>query len=287
MYLQSLVRTMRPPRATSDATIPRHSTFLPSTSGRRLRPSMSARHGLPGVIADGGHDVDARNQVRGVLLPGRGPPRARNEQRHFGGFVVEIILEHHLVMAAALAVVGGHDDHGVAGAPRVFERVQDAADLRVHHLDMAVVAPQVIAPLLLGPLGPRRGSRRVPCGRTGSWPAAAAAARRPAPSFPTLRRACGSSPSYRYRAAASSDATSRKGLWAVRLCRYAWQARETSGVAEVPLAGVAARQHREPGDVRSEPARGRATCPRRWFHSRARRATGRGWGSPSGWAGRC
>ena len=62
-----------------------------------------------------------------------------DQQRHAGALLEQAHLLPQAVLAHVVAVVAGEDDDRVVGQPEPIERVDDAADLRVHEADAGVI----------------------------------------------------------------------------------------------------------------------------------------------------
>ncbi len=110
------------------------------------------RQGQIPVVADGREEVQPRDQLASLLAAFGQHARPTDDEGHLRGRVVQEVLRPELVLGHALAVVAGEDDESVLGPARVLYGLEQPADLRVHHLHVAVVAPHVVAPVGLRPL---------------------------------------------------------------------------------------------------------------------------------------
>ena len=110
------------------------------------------RKGKSDDVADRREDID----VAGIFADRRGEgARPINEQRHVEGIVVgEEAVPELLFLAQGLAVVGRDDDDGLLEGPAFFERVKEAAELRIDESDLARIG-------VGGVLRPERLGRRI------------------------------------------------------------------------------------------------------------------------------
>jgi hypothetical protein len=79
-------------------------------------------------------------------------PGATIKQRHAGALFKEAHLLPQAVLAHVVAVVAGEDDDRVVGQAQPVERVDHAADLRVHEADAGVVGLHALAAQVVGQL---------------------------------------------------------------------------------------------------------------------------------------
>ena len=97
--------------------------------------------------------VDVRDRAIWRRRPSL-PRRGDDQQRHAGTLLEQAHLLPQAVLAHVIAVVAGEDDDRVVGQAEPVERVDDAADLRVHEADAGVVCLPALAAEVVGQLRP-------------------------------------------------------------------------------------------------------------------------------------
>ena len=79
--------------------------------------------------------------------------RRRDNQRNRGGLLVEFLFVGQSVRAHHFAMIGGEHDDRVVAQTGLVERREHASGLGVGDFHEPVVNPQILAPLLVGPVG--------------------------------------------------------------------------------------------------------------------------------------
>ena len=125
--------------------------------GTRLRPSRSRARRQPAQFDERGIDVEQLGGLRAALAGL--DARSGEDQRHAGAAVPERVLAGDAFFAQVPAVVAPDDDDRVVGQAGFVERVEHAADLRVHEARAGQVGADEVAPLVVfpDPLQPRFG----------------------------------------------------------------------------------------------------------------------------------
>ena len=94
-------------------------------------------------VEDRRHDVEGRDEDIGP--DGLRPPAEDDEGNALDGIEeIRAVIEVVVVLAQALAVVGGDDDGGATQDPRGLEGAQDLVQLRVRVRDLTVVGVHVV-----------------------------------------------------------------------------------------------------------------------------------------------
>ena len=103
--------------------------------------------GGAGETAEGGKrrvDIDHFHEGLGGAAVGLGAGGG-NDERHAGAALEETLFLPETVVAEVVAVVAGENDHGVLREAEAVEGVDDAAELRVHEGDGAVISLDSVA----------------------------------------------------------------------------------------------------------------------------------------------
>ena len=107
-----------------------------------------------GEIKEGGKNVESgRYKVFAVNGAGFCDASLGDDEGDAQGFVVEDLFLVPVVRGNAFAVVAGEEDESVLLVVGFAQGVEDLEDQRIDLFDEAIVAPEVLTPLAVGPLG--------------------------------------------------------------------------------------------------------------------------------------